>query len=171
MPTGILQLPWLRFFRAFSSVVRQMPGYTSQRRGMASTLPDYWIVLFCVLFACKCVLCYCHRVATQLQLNVSYHIISYRISYHTISCHIMPHHIISYNIISYHIIYHIISYNIISYSIISYRIISYHILVISYHIESYHIISYHIITYHINPMRHCQYSCRYAVPLRTITTT
>ena len=29
-------------------------------------------VLFCVLFVCKCVLYYCHRVATQLQLtNIS----------------------------------------------------------------------------------------------------
>jgi hypothetical protein len=33
-------------------------------------------VSFCVLFVCKCVLNYCHRVATQLQLtNISYHII------------------------------------------------------------------------------------------------
>jgi hypothetical protein len=39
LPTGILRLPWLRFFRAFSSVVRQTPGYTSQRRGTARTLP------------------------------------------------------------------------------------------------------------------------------------
>jgi len=31
------------------------------------------IVSFCVLFVCKCVLYYCHRVATQLQLtNISY---------------------------------------------------------------------------------------------------
>jgi len=32
---GTLQLPWLRFFRAFSSLVRQMSGYNSQRRGTA----------------------------------------------------------------------------------------------------------------------------------------
>ena len=31
-------------------------------------------VLFYVLFVCICVLYYCHRVATQLQLNISYHI-------------------------------------------------------------------------------------------------
>ena len=29
-----------------------------------------FIVLFCVLFVCKCVLYYCHRVATQLQLTL-----------------------------------------------------------------------------------------------------
>jgi len=40
MLTGIRRLPWLRFFRAFSSVVRQMPGYNSQRWGMARTLPN-----------------------------------------------------------------------------------------------------------------------------------
>jgi hypothetical protein len=28
------------------------------------------IVLFYVLFVCKCVQYYCHRVATQLQLNI-----------------------------------------------------------------------------------------------------
>jgi hypothetical protein len=44
VPTGILWLPSLRFFRAFSSVVRQMPGYNLQRRGTAR------IVLFYVLF-------------------------------------------------------------------------------------------------------------------------
>jgi hypothetical protein len=31
-----------------------------------------FIVLFSVMFVCKCVLYYCHRVATQLQLNISY---------------------------------------------------------------------------------------------------
>ena len=79
VPTGTLHLSWLRFFRAFSSVVRQMPGYNSQRRGTVRTLPKMF-VLFYVLFVscfsvylcvcvCKCVLYYCHRVATQLQFN------------------------------------------------------------------------------------------------------
>jgi len=33
-------------------------------------------VSFSVLFVCICVLYYCHRMATQLQLNISYHNIS-----------------------------------------------------------------------------------------------
>jgi len=48
---------------------------------MASTLPNFRVVLcivyfvsFSVLFVCKYVLYYCHWVATQLQLNISYHI-------------------------------------------------------------------------------------------------
>jgi hypothetical protein len=63
-------------FPCFSSVVRQMAGYNSQRRGTAGTshffLSFYCyvcsvlvtfcaiclIVLFCVLFVCKCVLYY-----------------------------------------------------------------------------------------------------------------
>ena len=64
-------LPCFFLFRAFSSVVRQMPGYSSQIRGTAGTLPKL-IVLFCVLFVCKCVLYYWHRVSTQLQLTNIY---------------------------------------------------------------------------------------------------
>ena len=73
-------------FPCFSLVVRQMPGYNSQRCSMVHTLPidhsgfesqkafqpKLLIVLFCVLFVCKCVLYHCHRLATQLQLtNIS----------------------------------------------------------------------------------------------------
>jgi hypothetical protein len=85
-------------------------------------------VTYSVSFLCICVLNYCHRVATQLQLNISYHIILYIISYH-ISYHITSYHI-------YHIIYHIISYHIISYHIISYHIISYHVIYTSLFILS-----------------------------------
>jgi hypothetical protein len=90
VPTGTLRLPWLRFFRAFSSVARQMPGYNSQSGGTARTLPKL-IVLFCVLFVCKCVLYYCHRVATQLQLTIiSYHIIYFRMNAGSLSLAAFP---------------------------------------------------------------------------------
>jgi hypothetical protein len=102
---GGAQIKWykrMRFFRAFSSVVRQMPGWCPQRRGTARTLRNFFVALciFCVLLyaifvlfyvfylCCSmwclfcdvpcivcvyiCVLNNCHRVATQLQLNISY---------------------------------------------------------------------------------------------------
>ena len=67
-----------------------------------------YIVLFCVLFVCKCALYYYHRVSTQLQLtNISYHIVSCRIvSYRIVSYHIS--YIISYHIVSCHISYRIL---------------------------------------------------------------
>jgi hypothetical protein len=78
VPAGPLRLPWLKFFRAFSSVVWQMPGYNPQRRpapfqNFCVFLYIVCFVSFCVLFVCKCSLYYCHRVATPLHLtNISY---------------------------------------------------------------------------------------------------
>ena len=69
VPIGTHRLPWQRVFPAFSSIVWQMPGYNSQRRGTARTLPKL-IILFFLLFVCKCVLYYCQRVSIQLQLTI-----------------------------------------------------------------------------------------------------
>ena len=59
VPAGTLRLPWLRVFRDFSSVVRQMPGQNPQRRGMARTLPKIlccsMYCLFCVVLCIVCV--------------------------------------------------------------------------------------------------------------------
>jgi hypothetical protein len=64
VPTGTLRLPWLRFFRVLSLVVRQMPGYNSQRRGVASTMSDQ-LTVYCV-----CVNVYC-TTATGCHPNCS----------------------------------------------------------------------------------------------------
>jgi hypothetical protein len=66
------------FFFFFKANARVKPA----KRGHG--LPNFCVVLcivcfvsFPVLFVCICVLNYCHWVATQLQLNISY-IISYK---------------------------------------------------------------------------------------------
>ena len=46
----------LRFFRAFSSVVRQMPGYNQPRQGTARTLPNCCVVL-CIVCVVLCIVC------------------------------------------------------------------------------------------------------------------
>jgi hypothetical protein len=55
-------LPWLRFFRAFSSVVRQMPGYNPQKRGTVRTLPNFCVVIYIsvlfYLFLCCYMYCF-----------------------------------------------------------------------------------------------------------------
>ena len=63
VPTGTLRLSLLRLFRAFSSAVRQMPGYNSQRRGTAHTLPKINRVVLCVNVFCT--------AATGCQANCS----------------------------------------------------------------------------------------------------
>jgi len=85
VPVGTLRLPSRRFLRAFSSVVRQINASVIPANMGHVPHSSKIFVLFCLLFVlcrsvycvCKCVLPYCHRLATQLQLtNISYHIIS-----------------------------------------------------------------------------------------------
>jgi hypothetical protein len=53
----IVQLPWLRFFRYFFSVVRQMPGYNSPRRSTARTVPKFLCCSVYCLFYVLCIVC------------------------------------------------------------------------------------------------------------------
>jgi len=54
-------LTWLRFFRAFSSLVWQMPGQNPQRQGTARTLPNFCFVIciFCVVLSIFVLFYYC----------------------------------------------------------------------------------------------------------------
>ena len=61
-PAGTLRLPWMKFFRVFSSVVRQMPGYNPQRRGTARTLPIIFVLLYVLFVLCRSVYCLCVNV-------------------------------------------------------------------------------------------------------------
>jgi len=59
-------------FPCFFLCCKANARYDLQRWGTVCTLPKL-IVLFYVLFVCKCVLYYCHWVPIQLQLiNISY---------------------------------------------------------------------------------------------------
>jgi hypothetical protein len=62
VPAGTLRLPWLRYFRAFSSVVRQMPGYNSQRRGTAPTLSKLFVLFYVLFVLCRSAYCLCVNV-------------------------------------------------------------------------------------------------------------
>ena len=81
MPAGTLRLPWLSFFRAFSSVVRQIPGYNSQTRDTARTLPNIFALFYVLFVLCRSVYCLCVNVycttATGCQPNCSLTSLSY----------------------------------------------------------------------------------------------
>jgi hypothetical protein len=81
VPAGTLRLPRLSIFRAFSSVVRQIPtskdgAQPALFQKIFGFLYIVYFVSFCVLFVCKCVLYCCHLLATQFQFN------KYTIPYH-----------------------------------------------------------------------------------------
>jgi len=71
-------LVFLCFFlscKANASVNPQRWGTARIRLNFCVVLCIVYIVSLSVLFVVICVLYYCHRVATQLQLNISYHMI------------------------------------------------------------------------------------------------
>jgi len=75
------------FFVSCKANLRVKPA----KMGTTSTLPKCLCCSVYCVFVCKCVLCYCHRGATQLQLtNISISFIIYHIIYHIVSYHIIP---------------------------------------------------------------------------------
>ena len=79
--------PDLSFSVLFPRLWGKCQGITSQEGARPALFLNWCVVLrivcyvsFYVLFLCKCVLYFCHRVKTQLQLaNISYHISKQRI--------------------------------------------------------------------------------------------
>ena len=84
----IVWLPWLRFFHAFSSVVRQMPGYNSPRRGTARTFPKF----LCRSVYCLGVNMYCTLLLPLggNPIAVNKYIISYQIMEQSLSIRPSP---------------------------------------------------------------------------------
>jgi hypothetical protein len=70
------------FFLSFKANARVKPANTGHGRHSSKILVLFYVLfVLCrsVLFLCKCLLNYCHRVATQLQLiNISHHITLYQ---------------------------------------------------------------------------------------------
>ena len=83
----------LRFFHVFNSVVRQIPRYNSQRRGTVRTV----LMLFCVLFVCKCVLYRTVLYCTVLYCTVLYCTVLYRtVPYRTVLYRTVPYRTVLY---------------------------------------------------------------------------
>jgi hypothetical protein len=83
VPVGTLRLLWLDVFPCFflscKANARVKPAKTGHGRHSSKTFVLFYVSfvlcrpVYC-LRVCKCVLYYCHRVTTQLQLtNISYH--------------------------------------------------------------------------------------------------
>ena len=68
-----------RFFFSCKANARVNPAKTGHGPHsslfLCCSMYSLFCVVLCIVCVCICVLYYCHQVATQLQLNISYHII------------------------------------------------------------------------------------------------